>query len=168
MVAVKAVMAVIVIMMVMMMARAGIGPGLRVEWCVDGIDMAAEPFDHVGDDVVGADADSLAQQLHRQMPVAEMPGDPHQRAFVMRMNFQQRLGPRHHADHAAVRKRETVPVAQTNRLRQVEQQVVAAFRRENDAAAMPAVGVDQYAIDLPIPLEAPGGEHALAAHQNRK
>ena len=71
-----------------MMRRAGVGAGLGIEWRLDRIDMPAEAFHHVADHVICTDAHAPAVQLHRQMPIAEMPGDPHHRVRVMRVDLQ--------------------------------------------------------------------------------
>ena len=64
--------------MVMAVRGAGIGADFRVERRVEPGQLAAEPLDHRGDDMIGADAQPLAGDLQRQMPVAEMPGDAQQ------------------------------------------------------------------------------------------
>ena len=74
------------------MAAARIGAGLRIERGFDRIDMAAKSLDHRLDDVVGSDADAVAEQLHRQMAVAEVPGNADEFSFVVGVNFQQRFG----------------------------------------------------------------------------
>jgi hypothetical protein len=98
----------------------GVGSGFGIEWRVDRFDMTAEAFDHVPDDMVGTNPNSIAKQLHRQMTVAEMPGDADQFAVVVTMNFQQWLGPRADLDDPAVFKRESVAVPQPHRLGKVD------------------------------------------------
>ena len=95
--------------------------------------MTAQALDHLGNHMIGPDADAIAQQLHRQMPVAQVPGDAHQFAVLMRVDFQQlfRLG----ADANDTRfHQQTVAVAQPHRLRQIDQElrpelVVRTIRR---------------------------------------
>ena len=80
------------------------------------------------------DADAVVQQLHRQMPVAEMPGDPHQFApSSCAWISSSGLRPGAHPHHAAVLDRQPVAIAQPHRLRQVEQYLPALLGR---AAAM--------------------------------
>ncbi len=90
-------------------------------------DVPAQTLDHFFDDMVGADADAVTQQLHGQMPVAEMPGDADQFAVFVRVDLHQlfRLGADSHDpgfDH------QPVAVAQANGLRQVDQQFRAQLR----------------------------------------
>ena len=69
------VMVVVIVAMMVPVAAARIGSGLWVEGGLNCFDVAAEAFDHFTDDVVGPDADPIAQKLHGQMAVAEVPGD---------------------------------------------------------------------------------------------
>ena len=117
--------------------------------------------------MIRPDADALAQQLHRQMAIAEMPGDPHHLAFVMRMDLQQRLRPRAHPHHAAIH-RQSIAIAQPHRLRQVEQHLPALLRPQQDAPAMAAIEVDQHAIDFRRRIPGAGRQDRVGAHQNRK
>src|ERR1051326_8401783 len=74
---------------VMMMPHPGrVSPRLRIERRLERFDVAAQTFDHVLDDVIETDADAVAQQLDRQMTVAQMPRDAHEFSLVMRVNFQ--------------------------------------------------------------------------------
>ena len=49
----------------MSMVRAGIGAGLRIEWRAEPRHLAAEPLNHIGDDMVVADAQPPLERLHR-------------------------------------------------------------------------------------------------------
>ena len=76
--------------MIVIVAMAGarsVRAGLGIERCVDLLDMAAETFNHVLDDVVGSDPDPVPEQLHRQMAIAEMPGDPNQMMRIVTPDF---------------------------------------------------------------------------------
>jgi hypothetical protein len=59
-------------------------------------------------------------QLHRQMPVAEVPGDAHQLVVRVRMDFRQRLGPRLDAHHAVLIEQQAIAVPQPDGLCKVE------------------------------------------------
>jgi hypothetical protein len=132
---------------VVMMRRAGrVRPGLGIEWRVEGFNVAAETFNHVLNDVIGADADAIAEQLHRQMTVAEMPCDPHEFALVVRMDFQQRLRPGADPDNLTALQREPVAIPQSHRLRKVDQDFLPVLRDQNDPPAMTAIEVDQHLI----------------------
>src|SRR5216683_2735822 len=87
-------MAVVIVMMMVMLAPAalGIGASFRIEWRVDAADFRAEPRHHVDDHLVPADAQTRAGDLHRQMAVAEMPGDTCKLRAVAAGDLGERLG----------------------------------------------------------------------------
>jgi hypothetical protein len=151
------------VVVVVMTGARGVGSGFGVEWRVDRFDMTAEAFDHVPDHVVGTDPDSIAKQLHRQMTIAEMPGDANQFAVVVTVNFQQRLGPRADLDDPAFFKSEPIAIAQPHRLRKVDQQLLTRLRRQNDTAAMAAIEIDQHLIYRVRP--GTGRQNGCRAHQ---
>ena len=104
-----------------MMRGAGIGADFRVERRLEPGDPAAEPRHHLGDDMVGADAQPLAGDLQRQMPVAEMPGDAQQIGRTVGRDLEDRLGGGAHPQIAAAVEFETVALDQVMRPRQIEQ-----------------------------------------------
>lgn len=55
-----------------------IGASFRVERRVQFDDPTAKAGHHLGHYTIGPDAQPLASDLHRQVPVAEMPGNPQQ------------------------------------------------------------------------------------------
>jgi hypothetical protein len=67
---------------------AGIGARLGIEWSVDPFDTAPRPVHHICNDPVGANAQTLLEYLHRQVSIAEMPGNAQQRRVAMRPDFQ--------------------------------------------------------------------------------
>ena len=127
----------------MVMVATGIGPAFWVERRLDGVRVPAELVHHVGDHVVGADADAVVQQLHRQVAVAEMPGDAHQLSRAVSVDFEQRFGFRDDADDAAVVELQAVAVAETDGLGEVEEDVFAGLGGEGDPAPVTAVEVDE-------------------------
>jgi hypothetical protein len=153
----------IVVVIVVVTGAGGIGSGFGIEWRVDRFDMTAEAFDHVPNDVVGTDPNSIAKQLHRQMTIAEMPGDADKFPVVMIVNLQQRLGPRADLDDPAFLKSESVAIAQPHRLRKVDQQLLTRLRRQNDATAMAAIEIDQHLIYRVRP--GTGRQNGCRAHQ---
>jgi hypothetical protein len=140
-------MVMVMIVVVMMVPSAGrVRTGFRIERRFDRLDVPAQTFNHVLDHMIGANSDPVAKQLHRQMAIAQMPRDTHQLAIVMRVDFQQRFRPGSDADHAAALQRQPIPVAQPNRLGEINQHFAARFRCQNDTAAMAAIEVDQHLI----------------------
>jgi len=151
------------VMIVVMTGARGVGSGFGIEWRIDRFDVTAEAFDHVPDDMVGTDPDPVAEQLYRQMTIAEMPGDADKFPVVMTVNFQQRLGPRADLDDPAFFKSEPIAIAQPHRLRKVDQQLLTRLRRQNDTAAMAAIEIDQHLIYRVRP--GTGRQNGCRAHQ---
>ncbi len=92
-------MVVLVVVDVGMPARVSAGFG--IEGRFDLHDMAAQGADHLGDYVIGPDADVCAHELHWQMPVAEVPGDADEFGRAVRMDVEQGLGLSDDPDDAA-------------------------------------------------------------------
>jgi hypothetical protein len=136
-----------VIVVVMMAGARGVGAGFGVERGLDRIDVAAKAFDHVPDDVIGPNSDPVAEQLHGEMAVAEMPGDADQFTVVMGVDFQQRLRAGPDFDNAAVFQRQAVAVAKPYGLGKVDQELPPRLGGQDDPAAVAAVEVDQNFID---------------------
>ena len=112
-------MAIIFAVMVMVAADR-VGTGLRIERSSDQGDVPAKTLDHLADHMVRSNADAIAQQLHRQMAITEMPGDTNKFAILMRMDFHQVLGLGADPDNA-VFDHQPVAISQPHRLRQIDQ-----------------------------------------------
>nr|WP_325677608.1 hypothetical protein [Rhodopila sp.] len=160
-------MLVVIVIMVMVMATAGIRPRLRVERSLDQLDMPAQPLDHFADHVIGSDADAIAQQLHWQMAVPQMPDDPDHVPVPVRMDLHQVLRLRTDPDHAGWH-HQSVPIAQPYRLRQINQHLRPEDGYQNDSTPEAPVIIDQHAVDFTSRIPTSRGENGLDEHQNRK
>ena len=106
--------AVIVIMMlavtvVLMRGLAGrmcwpssIGAALRIERRFNLDHARAEPLHHGLDDMVAPDPKTLSHDLGRQVPIAEMPGNPNEMMGIPAPNFSQRFRGRDDFYEAAI------------------------------------------------------------------
>ena len=119
--------------------RRDIGAAFGVEWRFDLDHGCAEAPRHILDDVVAPNAQALFQQFCRQVAVAKMPGDSHQRGGVRAADFRQFFGRGDNLDDASVVQRETVAGAQHHRLGQVEQKGEAAHAGHRDTAPIAIV-----------------------------
>ena len=142
-----AVMVVIAAMFIMMIVSVAVrvmpvGTRFRVERRVHRRKPRAEATQHVLDHMVAANAQPIADDLHVDMPVADMPGEPRQLVTVGRGDFDQRLEPADDAHNTAVVEHKPVAVAQSGRLWQVEQKGRAALAFQDNAAAMPVVRIE--------------------------
>jgi len=140
------VMVVRVALIVMIMAAAGIGAAFRIERRVDLDHPGAKPLGHVGDDMIVTNAQGFAQNLRRQMPIAEMPGDAHQMMRIVAADLDERLGRGDDLDKPAIVQHQRVAAAQRNCLRQIEQKFKAARAAHRHTAAMTIVEIENDAI----------------------
>ena len=81
---------------------AGIGSAFGIERRFDLDHFCAQPLHHLLDDMIAADAKSLAGDLRRQMPIAEMPRHTHQMTRIGDANLNQRFRRGHHFDQSSV------------------------------------------------------------------
>ena len=126
--------------------RGGIGAAFGIERRLDLDDAGAQPFHHVLDDVIAADAQVAARDLRRQMPVAEMPGDPYQMRRIGASDLQQRLGRCDHFDQPAVFQHQRVAAAKRDGILQVEQEFEAARAGHRHPPPMAIVEVEHHGI----------------------
>jgi hypothetical protein len=102
--------------------------------------------------VIAPDPQAPPNDLCRQMAIAEMPGDPHHLTLVIRANFHKRLGRCDDFDQPAVFENQCVAATQGNRLREIEQKLQTAGRRDRHATAMTVVESKDHGIgDLAFP-----------------
>lgn len=159
------VMSVFVLMVVIVMAvdaTVTIGAAFGMEGGVDRYDIGAELDEHVLDHVITADAQAVAEQFGRQMPVAEVPGEAQQMRPVPAGHLDQRLGRRLDRDDAPVLEQQAVALLQRYGLGQVEQEFGPALRGHGDAAPMPRVEIEHDGVGRRLGPEAGGidGESA--------
>lgn len=106
-----------------MMRGLSVGSDFGIEGRIEHGQTAAEADDHLGYDVVFADAQPISRDLQRQMPVPEMPGDAQQGGVVFGFDFENPLRCRVHTDIATLSEFEAVTLAEMMRARQVEEKV---------------------------------------------
>jgi len=70
------------------------------------------------------------------MAIAEMPGDADQSTVIMSTNFQRRLGLGADQHHLSGLQRQPIAIAQPYSLGQIDQDLHAILRSQNDPAAM--------------------------------
>ncbi len=145
----------------------GIGAALGVEGGSDVRHDRAEVVDHVLDNRVVADAQPVAEELGRQVAVAEVPGNAQQIDRRLCRDLAERLGRRIDGNDAAVLQHQPVAIPEWHRLRQVEQEFQLAGSRHRHAPAVALVVIEDDAVGgFPRPL--PGGvdvgraDHRLA------
>lgn len=159
------VVSVFVLMVVIVMAvdaAVTIGAAFGMEGGVDGHDIGAELDEHVLDHVITADAQAVAQQFGRQVPVAEVPGEAQQMRPILGCHLDQRLGRRLDRNDAPVLEQQPVTLLQRHGLGQVEQEFGPALRGHGDPAPVPRVEIEHDGVGRRLGPEAGGidGESA--------
>jgi len=104
------------------MAAAGIGAAFGIERRFDLDHPRAQSLHHRFDDVIAADPQPFADDLGRQMAVAEMPRNPDQMMRVDAADLDQRLWRRDHFDQPAIVEHERIAAAQGDRILEIEQE----------------------------------------------
>jgi hypothetical protein len=128
-------------------ASAGrIGAGFGIEGRLPLLGMAAQALDHLRDYMIKADAYLAREELHRQMAIAEMPGDAHQRILVMSVDVEHPLRHGPHSHQAPIFEPQRIARPQGNGLRQVEHDLGAGNGFEQEATPMPMVMIEQHGI----------------------
>ena len=165
MVMIVAMMRVVVMaVLVCMSGGDGVGAAFGIEWRLDLDHAAAEAAHHLLDHMIAADAQPLCHHLHRQVAVAEVPGDAHEMQVVAAADFQQRLRGCHHLDQPPVVQHQRVAAAQRDHLGQVEQELQPARTGHRHAPAMAVVelehdGVSRLAVPARSGLDGGGAQH---------
>ena len=113
-----------------------------LEWARDGMDVAAEPSDHIGQDGIGLNVDGCGGDFGRRVPIADVPGDAREFRWAGRVHLEQILRSRPDDHEAAIAQIQRVAIGHVGGLRQIKKKIMAAVRRHQDAALI-AVGARQ-------------------------
>jgi len=117
----------------MCMSACGVSPRLRVKGFFQATDLSAKLLDHFGNNMILQDPDALMQNLHRQMPIAQMPRYAEQ-DLVGGLDFQKRFGLGTNTHDAAIFQFKTVAITKMHSLRKVEQDFSSPFSHQNKTA----------------------------------
>ena len=142
----------VILMGMRSMAAAGIRSALGIERRFDGDDARAEAAHHLLDDMIAADTQAFADDLRRQMPVAEMPGDTHKVMWIGAANLHQRFGCRHHLNQPPVFQDKRIAAAQRHGFFQVQQELQSTRAGHRHPPPVPVVEIKHDGIgrrDLP-------------------
>ena len=157
----------VAVIVIVLAVRAAFG----IERLADRANLGAEAFQHVDDDVIVADQETLALDRDRQVAIAEMPGEPREGTRIGGFHLDQLLLRRDDTHETTAFEREPVAIAQRNRLAEIEQELERAFRHEAFAAAEAVIVVEHDAVPRLALGPMTGGRNlGCADHgdQNRK
>jgi hypothetical protein len=125
-----------VFVLVAMVVAVGVGAALRLERPGDRGGDAALAAGQFGQHMVLLDVDRVRRDFGRGVPVADVPGEPHQPERVLRADFEQALRGGAHLDQPAVVEPEGVAVGERLRPFEIDQELEPARPGENGAAAL--------------------------------
>ena len=138
---------VVVIMAVTVTVAMIVSAVLRIERHFDDRKPRTQAAEHVLDHVIASDAEAVAGDLHVDVAIADVPGEPRQFVGACGGDFDERFGPSDDAHDSAILQHKSVAVMQGNRLWEVEQKRRPTLAGQNDPAAMPVMGVEHDRID---------------------
>jgi len=107
----------------------------------------AETAQHLFQHMIAADTDAVTDYLHVGVPVAEMPGQPHEIARRICLDFRELFRLTADAHNGAILKDQPIAVAQRHRLLEIEQDSCALLAREHNAPPLAVVGIKDGTID---------------------
>jgi hypothetical protein len=156
------------IVIVAMGLTVAVGTTLRIEGGQHRRHRGAEALQHVLDDVVIAYTQAIAEELGRQMPVAEMPGDTNEIDGIGGCDLKQALGHRLHQDQPPVLEFESIAVLHHRRFLEVEKEYGLADATHDKAAAVAIVALESKRIrgragPSAGGKDASGGDHGMSA-----
>ena len=96
--------------------------------------------------MVAPDAQAARRDLRRQMPVAEMPGDPDQMLRIGAAYLDQRLRRRDDLDQPGIVEHQRIAATQHGSVFQIEQEFEPARARHRHAPAMTVVKIEHHGI----------------------
>jgi len=160
--------AMIVVMVMAVRLAVAVGTTLRVESGQHRRHRGAEPLQHVLDDMVVADAQPVAEELGRQVPVAEMPGDANEVGRAGGYDLEQAFRHCLHQDQPAILKLKGVAVLHHGRLLEIEKEHRLADAAHDEAAAVTIVSLEGERIGRRAGpsaggKDAGGGDHGISA-----
>jgi hypothetical protein len=128
--------------MAVMVAVVAVGATFGLERGQHVREVRTEAAEHVFDNMVGPNAESLVANFSRQVPVSEVPSKTHKLIGIFVPNFNNML--RSSLDHqpSPILQLQTVSIAHCNGFWKVEKDIFAFVRSEANAAAMPRVKVE--------------------------
>jgi len=124
----------------------GVGAALGIERRFDFHDTRAEALDHVLDDVIPPDPQALADDLGRQMTIAEMPGQADQMKRILPTDFKQWLRCRNHLDQSPIFQNQRIAAAQRYRCFEIKQELKTARSRHHHPPPVTVVEIQHHGV----------------------
>jgi hypothetical protein len=139
--------AMITAVMIVTVTLLVVGAMLRIERRFERRKPSAQSAEHILDHVIAPDAQPIADDLNVDVAIADVPGEPRKIAGIRRRDLGQRLGAADDPHHGAIVEHKPVAIVQSRGLRQIEQKPRATLAAQDNAAAVPLVGIERNGID---------------------
>ncbi len=136
----------IVMIVVVIVVAVGVGAAFGIEGRRDGRHRGVEVGDHLLNDGIAANAHTVAEELGRQMAVAEVPGDAEQPSVRPGGDLDQRLGCSIHDNDTAILEHQPIAVPERHGLGEIEQEFQPVGRGHRHAPAVPLVIIQDDAV----------------------
>ena len=104
----------------MRVPEGAVGAALGLEGHLGRAKVRSEATQHILDHMVGPNTQSLIANIGRQMPISQMPGEPHQLSRVFMPDFNDELGRGLNLKPSTILELQTVPIRHRDRLRKVK------------------------------------------------
>ena len=127
---------------VVMVAVVAIGATLGLERDVYFRELGPEAAEHLLDDMVGANAENLASNFSRQMPVSEVPSQAHKLVGIFVPNFDNMLCSSLNHEPSPIFKLQTISVSHGNGFRKVQENIFACVSSQANAAAVTRIKIE--------------------------
>jgi hypothetical protein len=135
-------MAVMMAVMMFVMVGVTVSAALGLEGGLDLSEIRSEATKHIFDDVVGPNPKNVVSNFSRQMSITQVPGKAHQLYRIFSCDFYKILGSSLDLYPPPVFQLQSISISHRNRLRKIEENIVALVCGQAKAAAMARVKVE--------------------------
>ena len=129
--------------MVVTITMAAVRAAFRLKCPLQLDERGSKTAEHVFDDVIGPDAKNLTPDLGRNMPVAEMPGQPHQLSGIGVSGVDDGLRCGSNDEPGPVIELHAVSIGHCDRCGQIEEDVVALIGDQAESPTMSMVEIQR-------------------------
>jgi hypothetical protein len=130
------------VIMAVMVAVVAVGATFGLERGLHVREVRAEAAEHLFDNMVGPNAESLVSNFSRQVPVSQVPSKTHKLIWIFVPNFNNMLHSSPDYQPSPILQLQTVSIGHRNGFWKVEKDIFAFVCSETNAAAMARVEVE--------------------------
>jgi hypothetical protein len=128
--------------MVVMVAVAAVRATLRLEGDLHLHEIRSETAEHILDHMVGANAKNVVSNFRRQMPISQVPSEPHKLMRIFVPDFDDGLHGGMDLQPPSVGQLQAISIRHRDSFRQVEKDIFTLICSQANAAAMACVKIE--------------------------